>query len=344
MALQKDDLLISIEKPESNILNEQFLDTMQRIKKHREQAELFNADLDLQRKRFDVETSTFGKIALSFAALSWWKQGLIALGIGAIATLIGTAVSLAWVIALPIVALTVYCTFAYLFNDYSQSDENRFTQLTEGLVEREKEMKQSILELQEAESDLYTLIGTLKEFDQVNAEIVDRTNAQALLLEEKVKRYENAVLQFEQLKAAFGTHTEGMQIVENEFSADLGQITASLAQQSQRIKQNTDELEQSTLKLHEGIEALKVMPLSFTAEESHSPNAGFDRLTDGFVERTDIDLQVEQERFSQADRFLGETDTFILEMTHFLSQRQGTNQHLIAANQDRDRSTSIRPK
>ncbi|CDZ77320.1 putative transmembrane sensor domain protein [Legionella massiliensis] len=331
MTYKKEELTIAIEEPATKSLPAQLLETTNRIKAHREQADLYTADMDLQRKRFDVEKSTFGKVAARFWGLPWWAKGLIALTIGGVAALIGLAFSIAWVITLPIIALSLYGAIAYIFYDYTQSDEKRFTQLSEGLVQREEEMKQSILELQQAEEELFTLIGQLREFEQANAEVVDTYNAQAQILDEKVKRYEAAVLQFEQLKAAFSAHTETMQTIETEFSESFRQITDSLSQQAERINCNTEELEQSTLRFKIDIAELKddVQPLR--VEEGRSISSRFEQLTDGFVERTEVERQQEQENFAKADLFLDETDAFLLEMGAFLTKHQPVLQPCLVA-------------
>ncbi|KTD24589.1 MULTISPECIES: hypothetical protein [Legionella] len=320
MSFEKVDSQLANENNDAQLLPEPFLDQLSRIRKHREQANLFIADIDLQRKRFDVEKGLFGRIATSFSGLSWWKKGLIGVGLGALAASLGLVFSLFWAIALPFITLTVYSTMSYVFDDYTQSEENRFTQLTKSLAQREEEMQKTILELQAAENALYEMIEKLNEFRQASASAIDRYETQVQLLKEEVKRYENAVLQFEQLKAAFKAHTQGMQAIGSGFSDGLNQIEGQINQQFERMRKNTDAVEQATQKLNENIASLKEDTLLLTGEGDQVTSNPLAKLIKGFNFRSEEDLQVDQEKDLKAEALFESTDAFIVEMEAFLRE------------------------
>lgn len=303
---------------------EEWQKKIKRLNAQREQLKLYTADLDLLMQRFNVEKSWLGRVAGGFASLRWWLKGLIGIVFCGVFALIGLPFGVAWVIALPIIALVLYAGMVLIFENYAKSDRNRFARLSEGLVLREAEMKESVLELQALENEIQALIGQLKDLGQDYTASVASFQEQSELLATQVQSYQAARVQFEQLKASYGQHVQDMKAAEEEFSSDLSDISKKLSEQFSRMKENTDVVEKVTLNLKDKVASLQDEALGLQAS-SFSANSPFNNLLEeGFYLRTDEEDLEEKRRFAEADVFLEETDAFMRDFSDFLSQQNAT--------------------
>lgn len=313
---QDETLMSSAENHER--MSQEWKEKINRIKAQREQLKLYTADLDLLRQRFNVEKSWLGRIAGGFSSLRWWQKGLIGFAFCGVFALVGLPFGVAWVIALPIIALVFYAGVVLVFENYAKSDRNRFAQLAEGVVLREAEMKESMLEIQGLENELQALFSQLKSLGQGHEEMLSCFQKQSALLASQVQDYQAARERFVQFKDSYGEQVEAMKATEQNFSSDLSDLSKKLSEQFDRIKVNTDDIEQAT-------RSLQVNVASFTGDNQSGNLPEKSPLTvlleEDFYFRSEEEKLEEKRRIAESDAFFEETDDFMKNFAAFLEQQ-----------------------
>jgi exonuclease VII small subunit len=222
--------------------------------------EFYQVNLDIMRRRFNVSRGFFGRAASFFAEeLNWWQKGLIGLLIAGAAALVGLAISVAWVIALPIIAFALYAGVVYLFENYAQEDKNRFEHLTEEVIQQQQFMQEYHEKLITKERGFQVAIENINLNNKKLNGIVENYKNKEQRLDQSIKEYQEAMQDIQPLRDKIRANAQSLQHTESQFSEDMAELTGrsnelfhQLNGMAEQALRTTKSLQQSAASLIDG--------------------------------------------------------------------------------------------